>query len=296
MAVVERERIPGAWEPRVHPQLARFEPHAEQRLDDQSVHPPGRARVPGPAAATRVRTHGVNVGRDDVRLHPVALHLLHVRRVADRVEERKELPRPLGVAQLCERHDGPDGPVGVLTAVLAHAGHVPLDVAGLRARIGRTAERKAESTADSRRTSRWSTPSMARRARAGSAAPDSTAQLWARESIWHSSFAAEPKRRAVVEVRASVPFPVPCVPLDVLLQLRRFAGALPAELAIPPALRQFREALQHVVQEERQPYALALASVARRGSCRHSSRRCPSGASPCAPKRSPRVMARTQCS
>ena len=49
---------------------------------------------------------------------------------------------------------------------------------------------------------------------------------------------------------------------DVLLQLRRLVGALVGKLVIAPASGQFREALQHVVEEERQPHALALAFLA----------------------------------
>ena len=121
---------------------------AEQRLDEQLVHPAGRAGVPGPAAAADVRRRRVDVAGDDVRLDLVGRDPLGAsspwRSGSSSVEER---PRALAVAERGERHRGPDRRVRVLAAVLAHAGHVALDVAGRAAARCRTA-------ASSSRTSR----------------------------------------------------------------------------------------------------------------------------------------------
>ena len=130
MAVVELDGIPGAWQPRAHPQLIRFEPQAEKRLDDQAVHPASGTCVPAPAAPADMRRHGVDVGGHDVGLDLIHIRIRQIRRVTDRIEQREQFPRPLGFAHFRERHDGPDRPVGVLAAVLPNAGRVAFDVAG----------------------------------------------------------------------------------------------------------------------------------------------------------------------
>ena len=104
-----------------------------------------------------------------------------------------ELPGALAIAQRGERHRRPDRGVRVLAAVLAHAGHVAVDVAGIEVRACRTADRAAGSARASRRTRRSSTRVHRLRARArGSPAPESTDQLCEIESIWHSALRAEP--------------------------------------------------------------------------------------------------------
>jgi hypothetical protein len=47
------------------------------------------------------------------------------------VDQAEQFPGPLGVSGGGERHDGPDGGVGVLPAVFADSGDVALDVAGI---------------------------------------------------------------------------------------------------------------------------------------------------------------------
>ena len=49
-----------------------------------------------------------------------------------RVDHVQQLPRAFAIAERGERHRGPDRAVRVLAAVLAHAGHVAADVAGVR--------------------------------------------------------------------------------------------------------------------------------------------------------------------
>ncbi len=47
------------------------------------------------------------------------------------VEEIEKFPGAVRVAEFGEGHRGPDGGVGVLSAVFAHTGNVTFDVAGV---------------------------------------------------------------------------------------------------------------------------------------------------------------------
>src|SRR3546814_18833519 len=49
------------------PQRVAFQTQAEQRFEDQPVHPAGRTGVPGPAAAADVRLDGIDIGGDEAR-------------------------------------------------------------------------------------------------------------------------------------------------------------------------------------------------------------------------------------
>src|SRR6185503_5416073 len=109
-----------------------FTPYPQQRFDDQPVHPAGRAGIPGPAAATRVRRDGVDVRGDRVGLHFVDGYGARGAGVVDRIDHAKELPGAIELAHLGEGHRRPDGRVRVLPAILAHAGDVALDVAGIQ--------------------------------------------------------------------------------------------------------------------------------------------------------------------
>ena len=53
----------------------------------------------------------------------------------DRIDHRRQFPSTFAVAKRRKCHRGPDCAVGVLAAVLAHAGHVSTDISGLE--IGR---------------------------------------------------------------------------------------------------------------------------------------------------------------
>ena len=71
-------------------------------------------------------------------------------------------------------------------------GHVALDVAGIEVRFVERRIEQQDQTRASRRTSRRSTLSIARRVRCGVPAPERIDQLCEIASIWHSSFVAEP--------------------------------------------------------------------------------------------------------
>ena len=111
---------------------------AEDPLDPGLVHPTAGARVPGPPTAAGVRRLGVDVGRHDVRLDLVAVEAGGGARVIDRVEDREQLAGLVPVAEAGECEHRPDRSVRVLAAVLAHAGHVALDVARVDLGVDRT--------------------------------------------------------------------------------------------------------------------------------------------------------------
>ncbi len=111
--------------------------------------------------------------------------------MVDRVEDREQLHGLVAVAERREGHDRPDRAVRVLPAVLADAGRVPPDVAGIDVgSVERRGEQQHEAVAAADEYS--STAAIARAARERFAAPDRTLHDWAIESIRHSALAAEP--------------------------------------------------------------------------------------------------------
>ena len=71
IAVVELVRRPAGGEAWLESQLVDVKPHAQERLDDETVHPAGGTGIPSPAAPPGVRFDRINIGGDDVRLDPV---------------------------------------------------------------------------------------------------------------------------------------------------------------------------------------------------------------------------------
>src|SRR5262245_24277348 len=126
---------PAPRDARVDEERGPAEPEAQQPLDAGPIHPPGRARVPGPAPAPRMRRFGVDVAGDHVGLDPIAIEPGARAGVVDGIEEREELAGAIAVAERGEGHDCPDGRVRVLSAVLADTRRVALDVA----RVSRSA-------------------------------------------------------------------------------------------------------------------------------------------------------------
>src|SRR5438105_9264482 len=71
ISVAQRELVPllrQAWR---ETKAIHFQIEPQQRLDDKTVHPARRARVPGPAATARVRCERIYIGGDDVGFHLV---------------------------------------------------------------------------------------------------------------------------------------------------------------------------------------------------------------------------------
>ena len=136
--------------------------------------------------------HGIDIGGNDVRLDFVGGDLLGGRAVMDGIEQSEKFPRAFVLSHEREGHRGPNGAVSVLAAILAHAGDVAFDVAGIERRFVKGRIEKLnefcirdESGADRRRS--WPDGSAA-----GSPAPLITDQLCGSESIWHSGFVCEP--------------------------------------------------------------------------------------------------------
>ena len=69
-----------------------------------------------------VPLQGVDVGGDDVRLHLIAGDGLWLPGVFHRVEQAQQFDRAVAVPLAGKGHRQPQGAVGVLAAVLAHAG------------------------------------------------------------------------------------------------------------------------------------------------------------------------------
>ena len=165
-----------------------------------------------------------------------------------------------GIAQRRERHRRPDRGVRVLAAVLAHAGHVAPDVSRIQRRL---VERRIEQL-DQRIVAAHQVLvdgiHRRRATRSHSPAPDSTDQLCAIESIWHSALRRRAQRRAVVEIGAAVPLAVPAVLLDIRREAWRLRSShASAKAASPRQSRDLGELREHSAQEKRQPDAFALA-------------------------------------
>jgi hypothetical protein len=160
------------------------------------------------------------------------------------------------LAQGGEGHRRPDRGVGVLAAVFAHAGHVALDVAGVERRAGRTAGRAAGSGRPRAAPGARPPPAWPG-ARAGSPPPESTDQLCEIESIRHSSLRPSPaacrRRNRRGDTRRRPSRAVRC---------SAAAGARAGSArrrSVAARARARRRTAQHLVQEEAQPDALALA-------------------------------------
>src|SRR5690606_2198439 len=132
VAVADGEAGPLGGDARVEAErVAAVEGEAEDGLDGDAVQPPGRAGVPRPPAAPHVRLGPVHVGGDGVGLRLVAVGRGAGGRVGGGEEHREEPGGEGAVAALGESADEPQHAVGVLPAVLADAGEVALDVAGV---------------------------------------------------------------------------------------------------------------------------------------------------------------------
>jgi hypothetical protein len=67
------------------------------------------------------------------------------------------------------------------------------------------------------------------------------------------------KRFATVKIGAPIPLAVPCIFLDISLQLLRLRQATLRETRVPTPARNFSKLPEHVVKKEREPDAFAAA-------------------------------------
>ena len=288
------EARPRARDARVDAKRSSADAEAEDPLDARPVHPAGRSRVPGPAAAADVRRLRVDVAPRDVRLDLVAVQTRRGSRVVDRVQEREELARAIAVTERRERDDGPDRAVRVLPAVLADSRRVPLDVAGVERRLveGRGEEedepvaaphevlvhgRHRASRAGRVRRRPRSRPRTARSSRSG------------------TPRRGRSERRPVVEEGAPIPVAVPASRLDRGFQRSTCSRQRGARSVVSAPLRERRELVQVRVEEPREPDALPLPSKPTRFMPSFQSPD-PIRGRPCAPDVRLRSSARAQCS
>jgi len=111
--------------------------------------------------------------------------------VVDGIDQREQLGRLVALAERGKAHDRPGSGMSVLAAILADAGRIALDIAGMqRGLVERRGKQQCQTVAAMHEV--VSRAAIARTARVGSPAPDIAAQDWAMESMRHSSLSAEP--------------------------------------------------------------------------------------------------------
>ncbi len=108
---------------------------AEDGLQCHPVHPARGTRIPRPAAAADVPRGGVDIRRNHVRLDLVERSPLRRGSVVQRVEHLEQLEGAPPIAVQRRGEYRPERGVRVLRSVLAHAGHVSLDVARVVRRV-----------------------------------------------------------------------------------------------------------------------------------------------------------------
>src|SRR4051812_17192624 len=93
------------------------------------MHPPCRACVPGPAAAPDVRRLAVNIGTNGIGLDLITMDRGAVAGVLNGIEKRQQLVDLVAFAQHGEGKHRPQRGMRVLSAILANARRVALDIA-----------------------------------------------------------------------------------------------------------------------------------------------------------------------
>src|SRR4051812_39361601 len=88
---------------------------AEHMLDRDAIHPRSRAGVPGPTAAPEMFGRRVNVRREHVGLDLVALYFARVRRMVNRVQQRKQPMSALTFTELAKGLHRPQHAMRVLS-------------------------------------------------------------------------------------------------------------------------------------------------------------------------------------
>ena len=210
-----------------------------------------------------------------------------------RIDQPQQLPGPL-VAQLRQRHDRPDRGVGVLAAVLAHAGHIALDVARLMIEM---VERRIKQLDQSGVAADQPTVDRVQGRRPAVSVAGAGKDRPALRQRIDLTFAVRGRTRgrAVVEIGPQIPVAVPRVLLDVAAQRGRGGLKVLDGRQVAAAAGNLGKLPQHVVQEECQPDAFAFALTPTRFMPSFQSPQPISG-NPCSPKRRPCSIARRQCS
>ena len=219
----------------------------------------------------------IDVAGHHVRLDLVAVQARAGAGVVDGVQDREELAGLVAVAERGERDHGPHRGVRVLPAVLAHARDVSLDVAGLEGRAveGRREEQDEPVSPPDQVLvdGRHGPPAPLGIGGARDHSPGLRDRVDAALVVGRGS-----ERRPVVEEGAAIPVAVPAVALERELQGVRVLAPGERALRFPALLGQAGE-LVEVRRGGTSPAIRSRPGRPRRpGSCRRSSRRCPSAA------------------
>ncbi|KAF5056943.1 hypothetical protein DSECCO2_362150 [anaerobic digester metagenome] len=208
-----------------------------------------------------MRRRAVDIGGDDVRFPLVYGRLFGSAGVVDRVDHVENLPGASPVAQTGKSHGGPDGGVGVLPPVLPHPRYIALDVAGIEVRrIERRVQKLDQSVLAAHEMpvqglhGRACPLGVSRSREDGPALGDGVDAAFV---VFRRT-----QRRAVVEVRTAVPLSVPPVRFDVTAQFGCLLQALFGKRGVPVPAGQRGERDEHMMKEEAEPDALALAVFA----------------------------------
>src|SRR6185436_12499097 len=122
------ESLPCGGKTGIDAQSTRLLAEAEDGLDAESPQPCGCSCVPGPPAAPDPRRTAIDIRRERVGLHPVALHVRAGASTEDRIEQTEDALGAFAVAEGCVRPAEPGRGVRVLASVLANARRVRANV------------------------------------------------------------------------------------------------------------------------------------------------------------------------
>ena len=198
----------------------------------------------------------VDIGRHDIGLDLVSLHVGVRARVTDRVQDGEELVRRVALAERGPGDHGPDGRMSVLASVLADARRIPFDVAGIEGRAGeRRREEKDQPlvTLDEMRLhGGHGSRRVGRLGRARDHPPRLGDRIDPALRVHDGS-----ERRPVVEVGAAVPPSVPAMLLEGSLEGPHVLAPHGGAPLVAAILGHRREALEGRMEKPPEPDALA---------------------------------------
>ena len=82
-----------------------------------------------------MRSHGIDIGGNNVRFHFVGGDLFGGPAMLYGIEQSEKFPRAFALSHERESHRSPNGALSVLAAILAHTGNVAFDVTGIERRF-----------------------------------------------------------------------------------------------------------------------------------------------------------------
>ncbi len=107
--------IPGCGYARLDREVRTDAANSQNGFKSRPITPARSTRIPCPAAAAAMWSHGVDVGSNHVWLYLVAARIFHCQRVIDRVDQPKQPRGQFRLPQFRERIDSPDRSVRILT-------------------------------------------------------------------------------------------------------------------------------------------------------------------------------------